>query len=65
MPHPIPTPSWWQRLRARRAAPAGPDAADMGTAFGLDMTLPPLPADPARAAVVPRRRSWWARTRRR
>jgi hypothetical protein len=42
--------------RARRL-PAVVDPADMGTCFGLEMTLdqPPLHGAPA----VPVRRSWW------
>lgn len=65
-PNAIPPPgaTLWQRLRARRESPAGPDAADMGTAFGLDMSLglpspECAPVDPQDAAATPPRRPWW------
>lgn len=61
---PPPGATLWQRLRARRRSSAGPDAADMGTAFGLDMSLAPPPtaratADARAAPASPPRRPWW------
>jgi hypothetical protein len=64
MPQPTPSTAWWQKLRARRSAPGAPDAAEMGTAFGLEMSLPPLTGEPVRPVPAPRR-AWWARARRR
>jgi len=33
---------WLAALKPRRAPPAAPEAADLGTAFGLDMSLTPM-----------------------
>jgi hypothetical protein len=48
MPKAVVTPRWFQRWRANAAAP-GSDPADLGTAFGLDLSLhdPALAAPPA------------------
>ena len=54
-------PTWWQRLRARRRVATGPDAADMGTTYGLEMSLSATADEPQRAAARARRRPWWAR----
>ncbi len=66
MPAHRPQPTLWQRWCASRTV-AAPDAADMGTAFGLDMSLmPPAGTRPPDATTPPaarRRRSWWARAR--
>jgi hypothetical protein len=67
MLHPNPRPNWWQRLRARRRADGGPDAADMGTTFGLEMSLSAAATEnddqASRAAARARRRLWWLRSR--
>lgn len=42
----IPRWGWLRTVTGRRAAPRGFDAADMGTAFGLDATLCDPPAHP-------------------
>jgi hypothetical protein len=47
-----------QRLRTR-PAPAQPDFADYGTAFGLELSLQPEAGDEQTAAV--RRPGWWRR----
>lgn len=56
MNDPIRTAGLWQRLRSRPAA-AAPDAADLGTCFGLEISLGPaadaLPAAPARRLRAP------------
>jgi hypothetical protein len=55
-------PNWWQRLRARRRAVVGaPDAADMGTTYGLEMSLSAAAEEAPRAATRVRRRLWWVR----
>lgn len=41
-----------------RPVPAAIDPADMGTCFGLEMTLGPSAAEAPRPAVS---RSWWQR----
>lgn len=57
----IPTAGWWPWRRPRRAI--GPDAADHGTAFGLDLSLQPAPAEQRAAAPAsPRRRGWLRRS---
>jgi hypothetical protein len=64
MLRPNPRPNWWQRLRARRRAAGVPDAADMGTTYGLEMSLAASAEapDPApRVAPRARRRRWWPR----
>jgi len=33
---------WLAALKPRRAPSAGPEAAELGTAFGLDMSLTPM-----------------------
>lgn len=62
-PNAIPPPgaTLWQRLCARREHSAGPDAADMGTAFGLDMSLglPATERAPGAEPAPPPRRPWW------
>jgi len=55
-------PNWWQRLRARRRAVGTPDAADMGTTFGLEMSLSAAADEAPRAATRVRRRLWWLRS---
>jgi len=54
-------PNWWQRLRARPRAVGAPDAADMGTTYGLEMSLSAAAEEAPRAAPRARRRLWWAR----
>ena len=47
--HSRPHPSLWQRLvqrATRRPAREAPDAADLGTAFGLDCVLDDAPPPP-------------------
>lgn len=47
----------------RRAAPCADDAADYGTAFGLELSLQPLPTPPAEArptGPAGKRRGRWA-----
>ncbi|GEM_PF-2286429 len=61
MLRPNPRPNWWQRLRARRRAVGMPDAADMGTTYGLEMSLSAAAEEAPRAAPRARRRLWWAR----
>ena len=64
-PHPPPRPSLWRRLRERPAL-RGPDAADMGTAFGLEMSLLPDEAAPTprpHDGSPARRTPWWVRMR--
>ena len=53
-----PLTSWMQSLRRRR--PRVVDAADMGTCFGLDMSLEE-PAAPLTPPEVPTfSRAWWS-----
>lgn len=53
----IPHWPWWPHLRRDRSAP--PDAADMGTAFGLDASFdaPDVPPDPLQGPPGARRLS--------
>jgi len=50
----------WFGLRRAVGRPAQDDPADLGTAFGLDLSLSQLPADAARAPPAPLRdRDGW------
>lgn len=53
------TPRFLRFTRAARK-PAAPDPADMGTCFGLEMTLDVPPAKPA-VADAPQASHWWQR----
>lgn len=56
----IPTSGWWSWRRPRRTV--GPDAADHGTAFGLELSLQPTAAEHRAAAPAsPRRGRRWLR----
>jgi hypothetical protein len=47
-------PRWtWLRIAARPPAPPAPDAADMGTAFGLDACFRDVP-DTGPGALAPK-----------
>lgn len=46
------------RFARQRVAPAHPDPADMGTAFGLELSLPD--PDEPRVAPTPAPRSRWS-----
>jgi hypothetical protein len=49
-------PHWWQRLWQREPATRGdPDAADLGTAFGLEMSLDEDPLPGSHGAAHPSR----------
>jgi hypothetical protein len=49
-------PHWWQRLWQRDpAAREEPDAADLGTAFGLEMSLDEAPLPSSHGAAHPSR----------
>ena len=58
---------WLAALKQRRAAPrfGEPDAADMGTAFGLDASFGPVDAPPIPAGQPPLRPPWEHRLTRR
>ena len=51
-----PSQRWFAGWRAERQ-PQQVDAADLGTAWGLDMSMVEDPHEPA-AAPAPRRRGW-------
>ena len=53
------TPRWFSTWRARPVATPDIDAADYGTAFGLDLSIPSSDA-PART-VAPAPQGWRAR----
>ena len=57
----IPAAGWWPWRRPRRAI--GPDAADHGTAFGLELSLQPVAPERRSAPVAPTRRGrgWFRR----
>jgi hypothetical protein len=61
-----PAHRWFSGWRASRV-PAERDLADCGTAFGLDLSLPELRAEPAVPGVTKPRSGWMQRlaTRRR
>ena len=54
------SPHRWFAVWRRDSAPNGPDAADLGTAFGLDLSLQELPHEAVAAhAATPVLRSRW------
>jgi hypothetical protein len=58
--------SWIDRLRSRKSRQQT-DWADLGTAYGLDLSMEPTPAaDPASAVTPPGApaRRWWQRSTR-
>lgn len=59
----LPPQRWFAPWRARH--PASVDAADHGTAFGLDMSLDDDPPEAAPAPVLDRRPGWVRRLARR
>jgi hypothetical protein len=61
--HAKPPRRWFWAWRSAAAGPVGTDPADLGTAFGLDLSLAPAvePARPQPAPPVLARRSWKAR----
>lgn len=64
MPTTAPRPTLMQRLLRRGAAPACGDDGDMGTAFGMELSLgAPLPPRPAPGAGLPA--PWYRRWLRR
>jgi hypothetical protein len=60
----FPVASWSSRWQ-RRGARGGTDWADLGTAFGLEMSMrPPGDVEPPQAAAAPpvaKGRRWWQR----
>jgi len=61
MSHAAPPPRWYAPWRAAAGNPAADDAADLGTAFGLDMSIDTfLPEEPVRhARPMPAARAGW------
>jgi hypothetical protein len=59
-----PTQRWFSGWRAA-ARPAQVDPADLGTAFGLDLSLNEIVHEPAMAEPVERRAGWVQRLARR
>lgn len=57
MNKPAPAHRWFSGWRAARG-PAEPDLADCGTAFGLDLSLPELRAEPAVPGAAKVRSGW-------
>jgi hypothetical protein len=55
----IPAIAWWPWRRPRRAP--GPDAADHGTALGLELSLQPMHTERRAAGAPPRRARGWLR----
>jgi hypothetical protein len=56
---------WYAAWRSRPVAPAHPDPADCGTAFGLDLSIPGDETPPRAAAPAPTGwRARWAWRRR-
>ena len=53
-----PSPPWYAPWRSAAAPAESEDAADLGTAFGLDLSLDPL-ADPRDETEAPRRDDRW------
>ncbi|MDO9092258.1 MAG: hypothetical protein Q7U99_06465 [Rubrivivax sp.] len=54
------SPRWFSGWRTP-VAPAQADPADLGTAYGLDMSLHELQAAPAPASTVARQPGWMQR----
>ena len=67
------TASWLSRWMRARTAPARDDAADYGTAFGLELSVGPVdPEHPPLAGIAaapvpfkPVATHWWSRRRQR
>ena len=61
MSHAASTPRWYTPWRAAASADTAPDAADLGTAFVLDMSMDTfLPDEPVcRAKPMPVARAGW------
>ena len=55
------TPARWFSGWRVREAPVFDDPADMGTAFGLDLSLTEIHHEPAATAVPPGRQPGWVR----
>lgn len=53
-------PRWFARWRAA-PRPQEEDPADVGTAFGLELSMLPVPADPSPAPPAERRAGWMLR----
>ena len=54
-----PTPPRWYSVWRARETPVYDDPADMGTAFGLDLSLNEIPHEPVAAVESPGRQSGW------
>jgi hypothetical protein len=54
-----PSPRWYTAWRARPAASPAMDPADLGTAFGLDLSF--RDPEPPRPAAPPVAQGWMAR----
>ncbi len=56
-----PTPPRWFSGWRTRQAPDYDDPADMGTAFGLDLSLSEIPHEPVAATAAPGLEPGWVR----